>query len=107
MPRYHFNVFDRDGTPDLDGTELPNHNAARREAIRLAGALLEQEGERLGLGEDWRMEVTDGTGLILFRLDFPVIEAPSTRDAHFQNGIAASGLPRCWSRISDVACSSS
>jgi hypothetical protein len=81
MPRYHFNVFDGLGTPDFDGTELPNRQAARREAIRLAGALLEQEAERLRLGEDWRMEVTDHMGLILFRLDFIVVEAPAMRDA--------------------------
>ena len=79
MPRYRFNIDDGYAAPDIDGTELPSRQAARREAIRLAGALLEQEGERLRLGEDWCMEVTDDRGLILFRLEFTVLEAPVER----------------------------
>ncbi len=49
---------------------MPDTKFARREAIRFAGVLLE-EGARLeSLGLEWRMEVTDETGVILFRLDF-------------------------------------
>ncbi|WP_264051563.1 DUF6894 family protein [Methylobacterium flocculans] len=70
MPRYHFNVYDGVILLDKKGVELPDDMFARREAIRYAGVLLE-EGARLeSLGREWRMEVTDGTELILFRLDF-------------------------------------
>lgn len=70
MPRYHFNVYDGVTLLDKKGVELPDTQFARREAIRYAGVLLE-EGARLeSLGEEWRMEITDETGLILFRLDF-------------------------------------
>jgi hypothetical protein len=70
VPRYHFNVYDGVVLLDKKGVELPEIMFARREAIRYAGVLLE-EGARLeSLGSEWRMEVADEAGLILFRLDF-------------------------------------
>lgn len=77
LQRFHFNVYDGISSLDLDGTELRDRDEARREAIRLSGALLEEESERLRLGEEWYMEVTDDVGLVLFRLGFVVTEAPS------------------------------
>jgi hypothetical protein len=73
MPRFHFNVYDGVDAPDCDGTELPDWDTAREEAIRLSGELLRDSAKQMALGEDWRMEVTDETGLILFRLDFTVM----------------------------------
>lgn len=70
MPRFHFNVYDGVSIPDLNGAELANAREARLEAIRYAGELMTDHPERIALGEDWRMEVTDPTGLILFHLDF-------------------------------------
>jgi hypothetical protein len=32
--------------------------------------------QSIALGEDWRIEVTDHTGLILFQMTFQVVEAP-------------------------------
>lgn len=79
MPRYHFNVYDGVTLLDKKGVELPNSNFARREAIRYSGALLEDGAEQDNLGAEWRMEVTDDTGLILFRLDFFVTPSPVMR----------------------------
>lgn len=70
MPRYHFNVYDGVTMLDKKGVELPDTTFARREAIRYAGALLEEGARVDSLGPEWRMEVTDETALILFRLDF-------------------------------------
>jgi hypothetical protein len=70
VPRYHFNVYDGVTLLDKKGVELPDINFARREAIRYSGTLLEDGGNKDNLGAEWRMEVTDDTGLILFRLDF-------------------------------------
>ena len=76
MPRFHFNVYDGVNQIDREGTELENYDEARIEAMRLAGKILQSTAHRLVLGEDWRMELTDDTELILFRLDFTVMEAP-------------------------------
>lgn len=83
MPRYHFNVYDGRDIIDDVGTELPNAIFARREAIRYAGALLEEDADRLALGEDWRMEVTDERGLILLSLNFTVVALPAISDPVF------------------------
>ena len=48
------------------------------EAIRLAGAIVRDDARRIAVGEDWRMEVTDERGLILFRLDFTVLQTSAT-----------------------------
>ena len=75
MSRYHFNVYDGVTSIDKEGTVLPNWRTARIEAVRLAGQLLEAKASKFNLDEDWRMEVTDSLGLILFRLDFTLIES--------------------------------
>ena len=72
--RFHVNVHDGVGSIDHEGVEMPNTGAARREAIRLAGSILDDSARRDALGEDWRMEVTDDRGLILFQLDFHLTE---------------------------------
>ena len=76
MPRFHFNVHDGVSQLDKKGTVLPDWEAARIEAICLAGHILQNEAKRIALGEDWRIEVTDHTGLILFQMTFQVVEAP-------------------------------
>jgi hypothetical protein len=77
VPRYHFNILDGVQLRDADGTELPNWQAARLEAIRRAGEILRNDAQSVALGEDWRIEVTDSTGLILFQMTFLVVEAPA------------------------------
>jgi hypothetical protein len=76
MARFYFNVHDGKSILDDEGTELPDWRAARIEAIRLAGHILQDDAHRIALGEDWRIEVTDHTGLILFQMTFQVVEAP-------------------------------
>ena len=75
MPRYHFNIFDGVGDVDYDGTELAGSQEARLEAIRCTGEILRDNPKSIAQIADWRMEVTDNTGLVLFRLDFSVMAA--------------------------------
>ena len=82
MPRFHFNIYDGINEIDRVGLELPDYNDARIEAMRLSGEILKHTAHRLVLGEDWRMELTDERGLILFRLDFSVLEAPVLMSGH-------------------------
>lgn len=83
MPRYHFNICDGVCLPDANGTELPDWQAARLEAVRRAGEILKDAPQSVALGEDWRIEVTDSTGLILFQMTFLMVESPvMRRDDH-------------------------
>jgi hypothetical protein len=79
MPRYHFNVQDGHSSPDHEGTELPDVQAARWEAVTMAGTMIEDAGKRARLHDEWRMAVIDEAGLVLFRLDFAVSESPAVK----------------------------
>jgi hypothetical protein len=70
MPVYHFHVRDGANIPDPDGTELPDLRSARVEAVKLAGRLLMDEPDSFWEGSNWHLEVTDDSGIALFRLDF-------------------------------------
>ena len=77
MPRFHFHIFDGRDQRDEDGTELPDFKTARLEAIRYAGEVLRDQADRVALGEHWRMDVTDESGLVLLRLDFSALAKPA------------------------------
>lgn len=70
MPRYFFHVCDGEDYPDLHGTELPDVNAARKEAVRFGGALLSDHGEKFWNSGEWTMRVTNEDDLTLFQLTF-------------------------------------
>lgn len=66
MPRYHFNLHDHRYVPDIEGSELNDFDAAKRRTIKFGAAILAgQPDEFLGATE-WRVEVTDQSGVILF-----------------------------------------
>ena len=66
MPRYFFNILDRQMSPDDIGTEVPDVDAAQAEAVRATGQMLQEAAERVRQGRDWVMEVTDDRGIALF-----------------------------------------
>ena len=79
MPRFFFHIQDGKSLPDDEGTELLNWDVARLEAISVAGRIISDSAKSIPLGEDWRMEVTDESGLVLFRIDFHVTASPAVR----------------------------
>ena len=79
MARY-FSHF-RDGrTPsDKEGTELPDLEAVRVEAVRVAAEALKWHAETFWNEEEWSLEITDHTGLTMFTLYFLAVEAAAVR----------------------------
>lgn len=77
MPRFYFNLYDGVVLPDKDGTELPDWQHARAEVLQFAGELLKDKAIHDRLADGWHIEVTDEQGLILFRLDFTIVNAPA------------------------------
>jgi hypothetical protein len=71
MPRYYFNVVTTTTTvEDLEGTELPSLDAARKEAIKDARQLM---GAAILDGDDIssrRIEISNDAGEVLFVLRF-------------------------------------
>lgn len=81
MSRYHFNVYDGYSDIDEDGHELPDLHAARVEALRLAGGIIKDAADRADMSDEWRVEVTDDSGLMLFRMEFTVVESQTAKTA--------------------------
>ncbi len=78
MPIYHFNLHDGQAYPDGLGSECADLAAARIEAVRRIGRLLEERAARFWTGDEWTMDVTDPRGLTLFTLTFLANDAPAT-----------------------------
>ncbi len=80
MPTFHFNVVDGVSIPDATGTELPDLYAARLEAVRYSGELLRDHADAFWIQHEWRIEVTDFAGLVLFAIHISAVEAPALHD---------------------------
>jgi hypothetical protein len=78
MPLYHFNVEDGKAYPDLTGSEFPDLDAARTEAVRRSGTLLRDNALSFWGGHGWKLVVTDAAGMILFVLHFLAVSSPAT-----------------------------
>ncbi len=71
MPRFFFHI--RDGTylPDTEGTELPNIEAARIQAVRASGEAIRDLGVKFwDYQGEWAMNVTDEAGNKVVTLKF-------------------------------------
>lgn len=76
MPRYHFNVVSGESLPDREGIDLPNLRTAQSEAVRFSAQSLSELAETFWETEEWKLNVTDGDGLILFHLHITGMQAP-------------------------------
>jgi hypothetical protein len=70
MPRFFFNVHDGKDLTDNEGTDLPDANAARNEAVSFAGSLLRELNGEFWLSQDWHIRVTDDAGETVCALRF-------------------------------------
>ena len=59
MSRYFFNIYNEGSRLDTEGEELPNNEAAWRQATIIAGELLQNMDGKFQPGQEWRLEVTD------------------------------------------------
>ncbi len=80
MPRYFFHVTDGYSERDTEGTELPDIYAAQHQAVRTSGELLRDMGGKFWDGTEWKLEVADERGQVLFALRFSAEERPVLTD---------------------------
>jgi hypothetical protein len=73
--RFHFQV--RTGTHVMvtEVSDLSDSDQARVEAAKRIGLLLHAHAGRLWADEDWQMDVTNDTGLILFVINISAIKS--------------------------------
>ncbi len=76
MPRYNFGSVDGDRDPDVYGVELANDTAARAYAIKYAGEVLQSDPRTLSAHGQWRVEVTDAEGHLLFNVVTLAMDSP-------------------------------
>lgn len=81
MRRYFFHTDGDRGFRDQVGTLLPDDDAARVEAARVLGQLVNEKPTEVWRGDDLRITVTDEAGLILFTIDITAVAAPAARPA--------------------------
>ncbi|RAK57006.1 DUF6894 family protein [Phenylobacterium deserti] len=77
MARYFFHFGDTPRGVDVRGQELPDHNTARIEAVRLLGEVLRDKAGEFWDEQSMKLIITDEAGLMLFVLDVSAIEAPA------------------------------
>jgi hypothetical protein len=77
MPRYFFHIEDGLAIHDDEGAELKDLAVAKCEAVKLAGQMICDAAGSFWNKEEWKMTVSDETGLTLFCLHFLGIEAPA------------------------------
>lgn len=87
MPRYFFNIYDGIKTNDTEGTLLSGISEARREAVKCAGQVIRTECDAILHEKDWRLEVSDGNGSIIFRVDLIFMELPTMLGRYGMPGI--------------------
>jgi hypothetical protein len=77
MTRFHFNLNDGTIHTDFVGVELDGMDHARKEAARFSADFLRLNQQNLWIDSNWRMDVTDGKGMILFSVNFSSFDAPA------------------------------
>lgn len=70
MPRYFFHSRYKRYLPDEEGIELPDLDSAWKQASQMVGQILRDLDGKLEPGREWRMDVTDEDGTVLFALRF-------------------------------------
>jgi len=80
MPRYYFHTCD--GTQDIDrvGHDLPDDDAARREAVRYGGGLLCDDPDIVGCDDELRITVTKEDGSLSCAVIVLAVEANRARE---------------------------
>lgn len=75
MPRYFFHLCD--GTEEIDeqGHELPDDEAARLEAVRYGGGLIQDDPALLLTDQNLRINVTDAARKLRFAIVMLAVDA--------------------------------
>ena len=80
MKTYHFHCVDGARIPDEEGISLPNDQAAQLEAVRFSGEVLQSEPALIWEKGQWRVEVTDEDGMLLWTVITLAVDAPRPSD---------------------------
>lgn len=79
VPYYNFEVRTPTHILTRQGAELADSTAARVEAAKRIGDLLHEHAGQIWVDQDWQIDVTDQTGLILYVIQVAAMNSSATR----------------------------
>jgi hypothetical protein len=82
MPRFHYVLRTDHDILLSDSIDLLNLEAARVEASRRVGYLLQTHAQAIWVDREWQMEVTDEVGLILFVISVSAMKSAATQSTN-------------------------
>lgn len=78
MPSFNINIRTQSHIADTLPVQTDDHTALRIELARFVGELLKDHAELIWVDEDWQIDVSDESGLILYVLNISAMRAPAT-----------------------------
>lgn len=78
MPFYNFEVRTPSHVMVTEGAELPDATAARVEAAKRIGILLTEHAGQIWVDQDWQIDFTDSSGLILWTIQVVALRSAAT-----------------------------
>ncbi len=78
MAQYHIELRTEDRVWDTLDVESGDVGALRIEMARFVGELLKDHAEKVWIDEEWRIDVTDDAGLILFVMQIMASDTAAT-----------------------------
>ena len=85
---FHFQVRTETHVMLTQAAEFRSADDARVEAARRIGKLLHEHAGKLWADEQWQMDVTDDTGLILFVIVVSAMKSAATSGANHRDQIS-------------------
>jgi hypothetical protein len=78
MPAYRINIRTESHIADSVDVEMENLTDLRLDLARFVGELLKDHAELIWADQDWQVDVTDASGLILYVLHISAAETSAT-----------------------------
>ena len=78
MPKYHIQLRTMDQIWDTVHVERDDLEGLRVEVAQFVGELLREHATKIWADKDWRVDVTDDTGLILYALSIFATDSAAT-----------------------------
>jgi hypothetical protein len=79
MAKYHIELRTADQVWETVDVERDDVDGLRIEMAMFVGELLKDHAGKIWADKDWRVDVTDQNGLILFVMELSVSDSPATR----------------------------
>ncbi len=79
MPTYRINIRTESHIAETLTVERADHDALRVEMAKFVGQTLQDHAGQIWIDQDWQIDVSDETGLILYVLHISAFRAAAAR----------------------------